>query len=119
MLSNNTRNLVRARINQNLTLTCTITRNVQDVDAYGALSVASTSSTTSKCFLTRLQRSSPELLNEQDLSRVFYELHLPYDTDIDDNDIVTIGGETYRTVQVYRDQSVNVMRQAVVVKVGA
>lgn len=119
MFSNFTKSRVRSRINQNLTQTCTITRNVQTVDAYGALSVTSSSSTTSKCFLTRLQRNAPELLNEQDLSRVYYSLHLPYDTDIDDNDVVTISGETYRTVQVYRDQSVDVMRQAIVVKVGA
>lgn len=119
MFGDRTLAMIRSRINRNLTQTCTITRNVQTVDAYGALSVSSSSSTSSECFLTKMSRATPELLNEQDLSRVFYELHVPYDTDIDDNDVVTIDGETYRTVQVHRSQSVNVMRQAILVKVGA
>lgn len=119
MFRSRTLGMLRSRINENLTQTCTITRNVQGVDAYGSLSVTSSSTSSSACFLTRLQRNAPELLNEQDQSRTYYELHVPYNTDLDDGDVVTIDGETYRTVQVYRNQSVDVMRQAIVVKEGA
>lgn len=119
MLRSSTLARIRNRINENLIQTCTITRSVQDVDAYGAISTVSSSSTTSACYLTRMSRTAPELLNEQDLSRVYYSLHVPHDTDLEDGDVVTIAGETYRTVQVYRSQSVDVMRQAIVVKEGA
>ena len=51
-----------------------------------------------------------------DQSEVHYELQLAWDADIRDGDSVVIDGETYETVQVYRNQSQKVMRQATLVK---
>lgn len=112
-------NMLRARINENLVDTCTIERYQDVSDAYGAPVRTLVSSTSSACYLIRKQASSNGMVTGADQSMVNYELQLPYDADIEDGDSVVLDGERYETVQVYRNQSQNVMRQAELVKAGA
>lgn len=120
MLSNFAKNVIRSRIENNLTKTCTVTRYIETVDPVLGIPEKSLQSQTNyACFLTRVGRSGSELVLEADQGRVFYMLQLPYDADIEDGDTVTIDSEDYETKQVFRSQSVDVMRQAMVVKVGS
>jgi len=110
---------VRARINENLTETCEIRRYTDAVDAYGNPEKTLVSSTEYSCFLIRANQASDGMVTGADVAEVQYEVQLPYDADIADGDEVVIGSEVYQTVQVYRNQSQSVMRQARLVKAGS
>jgi len=119
MLSTRLKGMVRQRVEQNLTQSCTIERPQWGVDDYGGRVALSPLTSTSDCFLTRMTRTGADMINAADQGRVFYMLHLPWDTDIEDGDEVVIDGERYRVEQAIRQQSVQVMRQAVVVLQGS
>jgi hypothetical protein len=106
-------------VGHHLTQTCTIERRTFSTSDYGGETEGPTLVITSDCYLTRATRSGGDMINAADQGRVFYMLHLPYDVDIEDGDEVVVDSERYRTEQVYRDQSVGVMRQALVVKEGS
>lgn len=110
---------LRARVNANLVDMCIIERYEDSLDAYGNPERSLVSSTEYRCYLIRTDRSAGDMITEADVGRVFYELQLPYDADIADGDTVLIDSERYETMQVYRNQSVDVMRQARLVKQGA
>jgi len=110
---------VRQRVAQNLTMSCTIERPQSGIDDYGAGVDLPSVTSTSDCFLTRLTRTASDMINAADQGRVFYTLHLPWETDIEDGDEVVIDGERYRVEQAIRYQGVQVMRQAVVVLQGS
>lgn len=119
MLNDWLKGRVREQVGVHLTMTCTIRRKTQTISEYGGQTDGPTLEITSACFLTRANRNSADMINAADQGRVFYMLHLPYDTDIEDGDDVVVDGETYYTEQVYRSQSLNIMRQALVVKQGS
>lgn len=119
MLSTRLQGMVRQRVEQNLTQSCTIERPDWGTDEYGGRVELPPATSTSDCFLTRKNRSSADMINAADMGRVFYMLHLPWDADIEDGDVVVIDDERYRVEQAIRQQSVQVMRQAVVVLQGS
>ncbi len=118
MLRSRTQKLLRRRINSVLSETCTIRRVVKSLDEYGSPIETAPVDTSSACFLTGLRRTSANLISGADVGRVFYELHLPYDADIEDTDVILLDGQEYHIEQVIARQSVNVMKQVIVVKVG-
>ncbi len=121
MLNDRLKNQVRARIEKHLTQTCVIRRREYATDSYGNEVEFARTQITSACFLTVLRRYAGNRVAAEDLGRVYYTLHLPYDTDIQDNDEVEVDGDTtvYRVEQAIRSQGVDVMRQAIVVKAGS
>lgn len=125
MLNSRLQAQVRARVERHLTQTCQIERKTFATDEYGDRSLASTLVIPSACFLTKVSRSSAQETAGADLGRVYYNLHLPYDTDIRDGDevviidAVTAAEERYTVDQAIRSQGVNVMRQAVLIKAGS
>ena len=119
MLSTRLKGRVRQKVEQNLTMSCTIERPQWGQDDYGGREGLPPLTSTSACFLTRLTRTGADMINAADQGRVFYMLHLPWDADIEDGDEVVIDGERYRVEQAIRQQSVQVMRQAVVVLQGS
>ena len=123
MLSDRLRGKARLRVEQNLTETCTIERPQSGQDEYGGAMDLPPVSTTSACHLSRMSRNSADMVAMADQGRVYYMLHLPWDADIEDGDEVVMydGGRElrYRVEQALRQQSVQVMRQAVVVLAGS
>lgn len=120
MFSDWSKNLIRSRIEINLTETCIITRWSETANSvYGTPERSVASQVEAKCFLTSTSRASDAMITDADKGRVFYMLQLPHDTDIEDGDTVTVKGEDYETKQVIRSQSVDVMRQALLVKAGS
>jgi hypothetical protein len=115
---------VRRQVEANLPQRCRIERYTYAAGSLGGQEIAGTQVIESACFLTRVTRSAADLVAAAEQGRVFYTLHLPYDTDIQDQDavflILNTGAEIkYETVQVIRNQGVDVMRQAIVVKAGS
>lgn len=112
---------IRAQINGHLVQTCTIERYVDAASTnLGAPKRVLKWSVESPCFLKKesMNTANP-LVNEADKGKVFYELELPYDTEIADGDSVIVDGERYETRQVLSRQSQDVMVQARLVKVGS
>lgn len=112
-------------IEKNLTQTCRIERYTYGEDSLGGRAVTGTEIVyEGKCFLTRVNRSGADMVAAAEQGRVYYTLNLPYDADIQDQDAVFIilengAEEAYETAQVIRRQSVDVMRQAMIVRAGS
>lgn len=124
MLTTMMKDQARRAVERNLTQRCRIERYQYSAGDLGGQTVVGTQVIDSACFLTRVSRTAADLVAAAEQGRVFYTLHLPYDTDIQDQDAVFLilenGDEiAYETVQVIRDQGVGVMRQAVLVKAGS
>lgn len=121
MLSNRLRAQVRRTVAKHLTQRCTIERQMFNLtDEAGGHVDGPNTLIESACFLTRVNRSSADLLaGTADIGRVYYTLNVPHDTDIRDEDVVVIEGERYRVEQVMRSNGLDVMRQALVVKQGS
>ena len=119
MFSDFTRKTIRNRIQDHLIQTCEIQRRSFTQDDFGGSTALPVQSTTESCFLTRLTRAGQDMVQDADKGRIFYELQLPFDADIQDNDRVVIDTITYEVAQAVRANSNDVMRQAIVMKVGS
>lgn len=111
-------------VESHLVLNCRIERYEYGLDSLGGRSVLSTEVISSVCFLTRVTRTGADMVAAAEQGRVYYQLQLPHDVDIQDQDAVFLlhdngEEEQFETVQVLRQQGVDVMRQATLVKAGS
>jgi len=118
------KNQVRKQIETHLTQTCRIERYTYGSGSLGGRTKTGTQVITTACFLTRVQRTGADMVAAAEQGRIYHMLHVPWDVDIQDQDVVFLildkGDEVkFETAQVLRYQSVEVMRQALVVKAGS
>lgn len=120
MVSNRTRAIIRTRVNTFLTDTCTILRPTAGFDEYGNSQDGETTVATDvPCRLLPIrERDSTEMVGEVEAGRVYYRAILPYNTDIQNNDVLEVAGERYEGLQVEENHTDKVDVRARVSKLG-
>ena len=63
------------------------------------------------------KQDSSHMVGERDASRVWFRLSLPYDTDVQSDDTIIVGGNTYSIIQLHEGHSDNFAVRLVVAKV--
>ncbi|QPC81067.1 hypothetical protein G4Y79_15290 [Phototrophicus methaneseepsis] len=116
-----TQRMMQRAVLRRLTQTCEIRRNHAPVpDGYGGYQEPrGYDRIVSACFLvTDSRRQRDAGVAGADVGQVFYVLQLPYDTDIQDGDVVIVDDKQFEVAQAVVEHSNDVMRQARLVRAG-
>lgn len=118
-LSNLTKSIIRRTVGEMLTEAVVIKRYTDSLDTYGAPVRALASSVSTTGYLTDAAGgANVAMVADEDVSEVTYLLTVPYNADIVDGDVVTVGGRDYRVRRVIIDHSNDVLRRVWVVRIG-
>jgi hypothetical protein len=97
----------------------TITRITRAADSYGMLTPSGTVTIATVCGLSKASNRSRFLQNlaGRDAEINYYMLTLPWNTDIQPDDKITVENDVYAIVNLFDDHIYRIARRAVVTKV--
>lgn len=95
--------------------TAIITRDsAGTVNAFGEYVESTSAVGTVSCRIDPFNRvDSKGMVAERDVTKSYYRLTVPYDTDIAVNDVITISSTDYEVLQLHDNHSYNFTRRAV------
>ena len=93
--------------------TAIISRPTAGTGLYGPLDPTWNATGTVDCRLDSISRTAlTGMIADAEVGRTYYQLSLPYNADLRDGDSVSVASKTYECLQVFRGQSANAVRRA-------
>lgn len=100
--------------------TCHVMRRTQTNDKGHTSDTLGTAAANVACRVDPVKRAGDMgLVADQEKGITFWQVTVPYDTDVRDGDEIVYGSDTYRFIQLHDDHSARACRRVVVAKKGS